>query len=219
MTNSANPQSTRFSWFKALFYLFLGLLGLLIIVGVIIYFALISPAKAFVADKPFPLEHMPVSKPAETAVVQKLRQFAKSDTSDSVIFNSGEINHLIRTNARIKAAKIKYKVALEDSLFNVRCVVHTNTVTGPLKKFIDMLGISGYINAEVEGYLRMREGKLTLITTRAQINGQPAPFTLLGKRTHIDLADFFKDNKKYHKMVDKLKNINIKNRKMIVTRK
>ncbi|MBF0431073.1 MAG: hypothetical protein HQK83_07330 [Fibrobacteria bacterium] len=218
--NTLQSQHKReFSMARALFFLFLGLFGILAIVSVVVYFALVAPAKSYVSDTPFELIHEPVDKTAEQKVITKITSFVRSDSVKTTAFNSREINHLIRTNKRIKDAKIKYKVTLEDSLFNIRCVVPTNNVSGPLKKFIETLNITGYINAEVEGYLRMQDGKLMLISTRAEINGQPAPFMLLGKRTHIDVSKFFQDDKKYNKMINRLEGIKIKDRKMLITKK
>ena len=113
---------------------------------------------------------------------------------------------------------MKYRIELQDSLFNLRCVIPAKKIRNKMASIIKFVNIDGYINAEMEGLIHLEGKKLFLVTTRSQMNSRPAPFTLLGKRSRIELNQFFPDAMMYNTAVEKIKSVNIRNGRLYVVR-
>ncbi len=199
---------------KLLLYLFGGVSILVTIALVIAFVVVWLPIKSFISDKPYAIEHIPISPEKEDAIKNKLISFFNRELGDTLRITSEEVNHLIRNNELINKYEVQYRIRLEDSLFNLRCSVPANKLKNNMASIVKVLNVSGYINAEMEGYLRLKGKKLSLITTRSQMNSRPAPFTLLGKRTHIDIVQFFPNRLEYNRIVDEFKSFRIHNKQV-----
>ena len=211
---SFNPKK-KAMWF------FLG--GTSLFLGVILfflYFAIIAPMKGYISQEPFPIEHFSKSLEKEQNIREKVGSFFNEESDKILSLNSEEVNHLIRTNKRIDDFNVQYQIELQDSLFNIKCSVPVNKLKNSLTSLAKVLNLqNGYINAEVEGYMRLRDGSLKIISTRAQMDGKQAPFGLLGKRTHLDVGKFFIDKDHYQRILRQIESVVIRNELLLITKK
>lgn len=214
MSNKAEKHLLR----KAILFILGGLFIFISLIIAVLYFAILLPVRSYLSSEAFPIEHIPFSREAENLVRKKTADFIHRETGDTLILNSEEVNHLIRTNQRMTEYRVQYLVELQDSLFNLKCSAPAGAVKSHMSGLINFFNLDGYINAEMEGYVRLREGKLTVVTTRSQMNGREAPFTLLGKRTHIDVGKFFKDRAEYEKIIKAIKSVWIRDRLLVMVR-
>jgi len=210
------PQKNKRTWI----YLIGGGLFLPAVLCFVGYFGFIQPLKSYISSSPWPIAHLQVSRNSQEMVIIRIKDFTNSKRSgDSLVLSSQDINHLIHSNSLIHNYGVKYLVELEDSLFNIKSNADVKKVMTHLRLIIRLMGLKGYINTEIEGYIRFRENKLNIITTRSQMGGQQAPFTLLGKRTHIDIGDFFQDKTRYESFKNSIKSVSISRKKLIFIRK
>jgi hypothetical protein len=196
-----------------------GACAILILVCGVAYFGVIVPVKTYISPQAFPIEHVPVSLEAEQRVLARATAFFRGGSSDTLVLNSEDVNHLVRTSKVVADYGVRYLIELQDSLFNIKCSAPVSAIRTHMSGLINFLKLDGFINAEIEGYLRMREGRIEIITTRSQMGGREAPFTLLGARTHQDVGDFILDREQYDAAVVKLQSVFIRTEKLVFIRK
>ena len=206
------------SKFKILFYLLGGVSLILLIVVVILFLGIWLPAKKYISDTPFKIEHIPKSLQQEKFVQQKLTQFLNQSSIDTLLLSEMDINHLIRTNSVVKDYNVNYRIRFHDSLINVRCVVPIQKIRQDIKSLAKYMNVNGYLNAELEGYFKVKGEKIIFVSTNSQMNGLPAPFALLGKRTHIDVATYFPNRFQYERVRKQFNKIKIANDHLMLIR-
>jgi hypothetical protein len=215
MMNEQNriDKEKKLSSGKLVWYIMGGASAVFAFFSVMAFFMMWLPMKQFISDEPWPIEYIERSKEKEEQVAEKLAAFFADTVGiiDTVAFDEDEVNHLLRINEAIEKYGAEYRVTMKDSVFNVKCTVPAKVIKNQMVSLVRFINIEGYVNAELEGYLRLRKQKLSFITVDSQMNGYPAPFALLGNRTHVDLANYFGNRYEYNKKRSMLQDVKIQN--------
>jgi len=213
---SESQQPPSLKW---VFYVLGGASILVTLVVVFIFLIIWMPMKSYVSPAPFQLEHQISTEQEIHATQKKISDFSQSAASDTLKLDTKDVNNLILNNSVLKQYDVKYKIELQDSLFNLRCVVPVSKIKNHMASIVKFIKLEGFINAEMEGFFLLKGKKLSLITTRSQMNSRPAPFTLLGSKSKIELNQFFPNPLVYQHFVETLHSIKIENSQLVIIRK
>ncbi len=204
---------------KAMLILLLGVMVLATFaLGALVLFIWV-PLTGYISEKPFPIEHIMLSVEKEAAISLKVEDFFYRDSHDTLTLDEDELTHLIRSNKKMKEYGVDYKLSIDSGYFNLRSSIPAKKVKNHFSGLIRFLNIKGYINAEIEGKLHLIEGRLKFVSTRSHMNGKPAHFTFLGKRTHVDLIDFLENRDLYYQSLEKIESISLSGKKLWIIKK
>jgi hypothetical protein len=137
---------------------------------------------------------------------------------DTLTLTAGDLNHLIRGSQELEKLRLDYHLEMQDSVLVARNSMPVERLIGPLSTMAKILRMKGYLNSEMKGYPTLENGKVIMIPVSAVMNGIPAPASVLNSKGKLDLRDWVGDKDAFDRAVAGLKEIRIRDGRLLLIR-
>jgi hypothetical protein len=167
------------------------------------------------------LSHIPHSPESEEKVVQKLNSFfldekRDANLSDTLALLPLEVNYLLRSSKSLSALKLDYHMDIQDTLLIANNSLPVTHLNGFLSFLARVLGVKGYLNSEMRGYILFEKGEIKVIPISATMNSVAAPVSVLNRKGGFDLKEWVQDTVFYNQALNRLSGIKIRNNTLVL---
>jgi len=156
------------------------------------------------------------------SVEADLHAFVDRDTSrvksDSLWISGGDLTLLLGSSNIALSHGIRVHVTTTDSLIIVQSTQPVQALQGQLAWVFKKIAPSGYLNARIEGYPILKDGKLTFFPVRGFLNGHKIPTTTWTKQGGFSAASFIGHQDFYNAFLRAVGDIQVTPKGMLLLR-
>ncbi len=195
------------------------ILATLLIVQFKQFRALVSPATADVPE----FVWSDSARARLDSVETDLRAFSSGNTTarlktDSLWMSAEDVNLLLASSSIAVSHGIRVHVSIEDTLVILQTTQPVQALQGQLAWIFKKLASSGYLNARIEGYPQLKNGRLTFFPENGFLNGRKLPTTAWTKQGGLSLESFTDHHESYDALVRALAGIKATQGKILLVR-
>lgn len=175
--------------------------------------------RSFVSEKAMPIDVVPVSMEVQAQTLAKVRFFFSDSAADTLSMTAEELNHFVRTSNSLKELNFDYHFEMEDTLIVARNSLPVTSMHGLPALLAKVTGIRGYLNSVMKGYPELKEGRISMIPVFAEMNGVPAPASVLTFKGTIDIGEWVADKAFYDQAIAVLAEVKIRAGRLLLIKR
>lgn len=208
---SPNPPVVR----KSFLAFALGLPIALLAIGAILMVFQYRQLKSLVSDTPAILDSIPVSKPEQERVLNRVSGFIEAQLQDSgavtdtLRLNENEVNHLLRCTQAMGQNGETYRLKIEDSVLALTNVLPAIQLKGPVAWLIRLFHPKGWLNSEMRATAAFEKGRLNITLIQAKMNGKDVPVSSFNRDNRLDPRRMVADTSLFDAALQRLSGIQV----------
>lgn len=205
----------------------LGLPIAFLCIGFILMVFQYKQVKTLVSDKPGAMESLPVSPEEQERVLQKVKAFVDqpnqpagestdSTSSDTLVLNEVEVNHLVRLSPAIAENAATYRLHLQDTLVTLVNVMPAAKLQGPVAWMVRLLQSDGWLNSTMQARIDLEKSRVKVTLVKATMNDVVTPVSSFNKDNRLDPHRMAADTASFAKAIRSLNGLKIKDSRLVL---